>query len=623
MSNDLINIKDKYGEGMMHLCRKNFSTILETEGLLFGLLSSHFAYSRFLYDDIVNNSIEMMFKNFIYSLLVSKDEELPVSSKTTSQLLSEAGYNLYECFNEDDIQSYRKYYASSELLCSFCGGRLDECYVFFAIKKDVDKIRREDFINPLRQDKYGTSVISIQFTKGDVNTLSIKNRYNHTVTNPDATYSNNLENIIPGLTRSFERDYNLHINQNCYGLFEIPGYVLANDGKYYKYNYEINNIYYCTDNIIIDNFEVIRDYQQKEKYIIIDYFIIDLVNKKISLYDKNINDSFVDGLNNIRKIEINKDKKTGNKRLDITFVDGCVAFIEIDKFNRIISYENENVLEVEDNFLYKNMYLQNIEIPNVIRICDNFLSCNVCIKEIVFNKLLTVGTGFLSCNKIIDQLQLDNVMMIGDCFLSENTDLVNINMSNLEKVGENFLEKNKIITEVNLYNLMHAGNNFLRYNMSLEKISLPVLEYVGSNFMAANKILKEIYLPQLLEVKDNFLYSNLEIENVYLSNLRTIGNNFMCCNRKLKEIDLSRLNTVGMKFLYKNNSIEKLELPELVNSGRYFMFNNNSLKILLVLKLRKVGDYFLVGNNVLEYVEIDGNIKCFDSMCSKKKILKI
>ena len=623
MSNDLINIKDKYGEGMMHLCRKNFSTILETEGLLFGLLSSHFAYSRFLYDDIVNNSIEMMFKNFIYSLLVSKYEELPVSSKTTSQLLSEAGYNLYECFNEDDIQSYKKYYASSELLCSFCGGRLDECYVFFAIKKDVDKIKREDFINPLRQDKYGTSVISIQFTKGDVNTLSIKNRYNHTVTNPDATYSNNLENIIPGLTRSFERDYNLHINQNFYGLFEIPGYVLANDGKYYKYNYEINNIYYCTDNIIIDNFEVIRDYQQKEKYIIIDYFIIDLVNKKISLYDKNINDSFVDGLNNIRKIEINKDKKTGNKRLDITFVDGCVAFIEIDKFNRIISYENENVLEVEDNFLYKNMCLQNIEIPNVIRICDNFLSCNVSIKEIVFNKLLTVGTGFLSCNKIIDQLQLDNVMMIGDCFLSENTDLVNINMSNLEKVGENFLEKNKIITEVNLSNLMYAGNNFLRYNMSLEKISLPVLEYVGSNFMAANKILKEIYLPQILEVKDNFLYSNLEIENVYLSNLRTIGNNFMCCNRKLKEIDLSRLNTVGMKFLYKNNSIEKLELPELVNSGRYFMFNNNSLKILLVLKLRKVGDYFLVGNNVLEYVEIDENIKCFDSMCSKKKILKI
>ena len=48
VSNDLINIKDKYGEGMMHLCRKNFSTILETEGLLFGLLSSHFAYSRFL-----------------------------------------------------------------------------------------------------------------------------------------------------------------------------------------------------------------------------------------------------------------------------------------------------------------------------------------------------------------------------------------------------------------------------------------------------------------------------------------------------------------------------------------------------------------------------------------------
>ena len=31
-------------------------------------------------------------------------------------------------------------------------------------------------------------------------------------------------------------DYYLNINQNIYGSFEIPGYVLANDGKYYKYN---------------------------------------------------------------------------------------------------------------------------------------------------------------------------------------------------------------------------------------------------------------------------------------------------------------------------------------------------------------------------------------------------
>lgn len=198
------------------------------------------------------------------------------------------------------------------MLCTFNGGRLNRCYVFFAVKKNVDKILRPNFSNPQRQDEYGTSVISIQFTRGNTNTLSIKNRYNHRVSNPDATFSNDLENIIPGLTKSFEQEYNLNIRKSKVKGFEIPGYVKATDGKFYKYNYEINNIYYCTDNIIIDNFEVVDKYTEKEKYVITDYFIIDLVNKKISLYDERIEDSFINEFKDIKKIEIVKDKKIKN-----------------------------------------------------------------------------------------------------------------------------------------------------------------------------------------------------------------------------------------------------------------------------------------------------------------------
>lgn len=42
----------------------------------------------------------------------------------------------------------------------------------------------------------------------------------------------------------------------------------ADDGKYYKYNYEINNIYYCPNNVIINNFKVIR--LPKDKQLLID-----------------------------------------------------------------------------------------------------------------------------------------------------------------------------------------------------------------------------------------------------------------------------------------------------------------------------------------------------------------
>ena len=86
------------------------------------------------------------------------------------------------------------------MLCSFAIKRLQTHHVFFAVKDNALNLKRSDFINPLREDEYSTSVISIQFTKGFNNRISIKSRYNHSVDNPDATFYNNLENIVPGLT---------------------------------------------------------------------------------------------------------------------------------------------------------------------------------------------------------------------------------------------------------------------------------------------------------------------------------------------------------------------------------------------------------------------------------------
>ena len=78
----------------------------------------------------------------------------------------------------------------------------------------MNKIKREDFTNPEREDEYGTSVISIQVTKGDKSFISIKNRYNHSVSNPDATFGNNLDNIAPGLTKAFCSLYDITIDRD-------------------------------------------------------------------------------------------------------------------------------------------------------------------------------------------------------------------------------------------------------------------------------------------------------------------------------------------------------------------------------------------------------------------------
>ena len=128
--NELRIIKKKYGEVMMHLCRKIFPTILETEGLLPKLLEEHFAYNRNLGEDIINNDRVLEFKEYVYSLVSYKDNQVE-SDFDPEVLLEMAGYNLYECKTEEDIQSFRKYYAEGEEICTFNGGRLNKARVFF------------------------------------------------------------------------------------------------------------------------------------------------------------------------------------------------------------------------------------------------------------------------------------------------------------------------------------------------------------------------------------------------------------------------------------------------------------------------------------------------------------
>ena len=100
----------------------------------------------------------------------------------------------------------------------------------------------------------------------------------------------------------------MELNETNIEEFELPGYTVAGDGKYYKYNMEINGIYYCPGNVIIDHGCV--KHLESEKEVLMDYFILDKEKKTLSLYDYNsIEDSFVDCFENIEKIQIKKNKQ--------------------------------------------------------------------------------------------------------------------------------------------------------------------------------------------------------------------------------------------------------------------------------------------------------------------------
>ncbi|NLD79119.1 MAG: hypothetical protein GX641_02150 [Mollicutes bacterium] len=621
--NDLNIIKKYYGEKMMHMCRSFFPTLLEIPGLLSKIMLDNFYPNKFLYEDIDISGNTGKFKNYIYKVseLIIKKPDLETDVKKPEELLLDVGYSLYKCETEEDIQSFRKYYKKNEELCTFSTNRLNNCFVFFAVKKNVDEIKRKE--KPERQDEYGTSVISVQFSKDKSRTLSIKNRYNHNVSNPDATFSNNLDNIVEGLTDSFKKHYGM--KQAHLSEFEMFGYVKADDGKYYKYNCEINNIYYCTSNIIIDNFKVLKEKSaEKERYMLIDYFLIDLKEKKIMLYDKKIQDSFIESCKEILKIEVLNIEE--GKKIKITNKNKEGIFITVNKYNQITEYVNKNVKEIKDNFLRGNKVLKNIELPQVQTIGNNFLCYNEVLEKIELPQIQTIGNNFLRCNEVLEKIELPQAQTIGDFFLESNKVLEKIELPQVQTIGNNFLcynevlEKielpqaqtigdiflcyNKVLEKIELPQVQTIGSSFLCYNNVFEKIELPQVQTIGINFLRCNEVLEKIELPQAQTIEDFFLTGNKFLEKIELPQAQTIGSSFLCYNRVLKNIELPQVQTIGNNFLRCNEVLEKIELPQAQTIGSFFLKENKSLICLYLPQVKDIGKSFLSNNNSLVYLNL-------------------
>lgn len=110
MNNDLKLIKKYYGEDMMKFCREAFPNVLEKEGLLFQTMRDCFFPSRSLYKDLDSTFNYEGFKNMILNIALGNEIPIKFSNKTPFELINEAGYDLYECKTEEEIQSFKKYY---------------------------------------------------------------------------------------------------------------------------------------------------------------------------------------------------------------------------------------------------------------------------------------------------------------------------------------------------------------------------------------------------------------------------------------------------------------------------------------------------------------------------------
>lgn len=550
LSKDLKYIKKKYGEQMMHYCRECFPTILNMPGKLVEILNKHFYYVKdSLYDDIKENHKEEEFNDFVYSNAGLKNEyDIRDVSKTPKELLDDVGYDLFECKTVEEVNSFKKYFVLGEQLCTFLdpASRLENKYVFFAVKKNILDIKREDFLIPDRQDEYGTSVISIQFTRDKNNHLSIKNRYNEVVNNPDSTFDNNLDNIIPGLTMSFYKAYGIREIYDENSEFQMDNYISI-DEEYYKYSYKLNDIYYCTNNIIVDNGNVIK--YDPEKYIIMDYFIIDLVNKKIDVYDNKLRDSFSEVIGKIKNIEIVRNQDY--KNVYITNEENNVFELALSFDNKLIGIKNNKINELPNRFLVSNQYLKYLE----------------------FNEVRNIGNEVLYANTDLECLKLDNVQIIGDYFLTNNMSLRKINLDKVIRTGDDFLKRNLLINEISMKSLEDAGMSFMFSNKETRTINMPNLVKVGKCFFKSNDKVIYAVLPCLRKTGDYFMAEARGLRMFEADNLEKTGDMFLIGNKDLEYISLPNLKETGKMFLGANEIIMSVNLPNLSYLPKYFLRN--------------------------------------------------
>ena len=185
---------------------------------------------------------------------------------------------------------------------------------------------------------------------------------------------------------------------------------------YYKYNYVMNYTYYGTNNVIICRGKV--NYYEKEKCVVMDCYLLDLVNKKIDTHNEyEINyDCFIHIFKDINNISINKyDDK---KEIIITTANNK-AVITLNKLNQIIAFYSD-IDHIKDNLFINNTTIEEINLPNVVSIGDNFLKNNSVLSKINIPKVEQIGNNFLENNLGLNSISLPNLKALGNGYLSNN-----------------------------------------------------------------------------------------------------------------------------------------------------------------------------------------------------------
>ena len=511
------------------------------------------------------------------------------TDKNPLELLNDAGYDAFVVKTEKQKNSIKKYFRPGEELCTFKDPhRHENYYMIHAVKRGAENIKPAT--KPEREDEYGTSVISIQIAKTG-GFISIKNRYNHTVNDPDATFNSNPDNIILGLSNSLKKFFHVDFNTS-----ENPlphNFRIVND-QMVRYNYEIDTVYFGSDYYFSGN-EITK--LNKDYEVMLDYYILDKRSGTVRGILEDDDECTCDVFNHVfqnKKILVKRDKEYSQ-----IFADDVHIATVCD--GKIIELNLPGIDVVGDKFLYYNESLTNIKLPDATKIGSRFLVGNQFLTSIELPNATKIGSDFLPYNQFLTSIKLPNATKIGDDFLYFNKVLISIELPNATKIGSYFLFGNKVLTSIEIPKAIEIGDDFLRDNKSLTSIKLPNVTKIGNYFLFDNCYLTSIKLPNATKIGDGFLYYNEALKSIELPKATEIGDDFLSNNKVLTSIELPNATKIGSDFLRRNKSLTSIELPKATKIGDGFLRDNKSLINMNIPKISPIKRLkFVVGKNKIQ-----------------------
>ena len=256
--------------------KKTYEKIKKQNGEAFAKAILHFDNGIFEIPDIVaivrhaGNEAEPLL-NYLASLKEVKIQTVK-KPKFFGDLLHLAGYEYLIADTREKQDSIKHFYRKGEVICTIGSDRYQHYHVVHAWKKNAKEILPES--QPTRDGEYGTSVVSIQIAKRG-GFISIKNRYNHTVSCCDNTLNSNPDNIINGLSASLKDHFNVDFSSK---KEEISGRYHIYRNMILKYNFEISGVF-VGETFYLKNGELHEI--NKDNEIVLDYFVLDLKTKKL------------------------------------------------------------------------------------------------------------------------------------------------------------------------------------------------------------------------------------------------------------------------------------------------------------------------------------------------------